>query len=110
MHAARSIPTLHDTHPCKNLHGHTFKLVIEIDGAINENGFVMDFYDLDKIFKNIILDEIDHKNLNSINGLENPSSEHLAVWIWQKLIPHVPNLHQITVSEDHGTGVRYKGK
>ena len=53
IHAARSIPTLKDDHICKNLHGHTFKIAIEIDGDINEVGFVMDFYYLDIIVKDV---------------------------------------------------------
>ena len=110
IHAARSIPTLKDDHICKNLHGHTFKIAIEIDGDINEVGFVMDFYDLDIIVKDVIVNKIDHKNLNSITGLANPSSEYLSIWIWDKLLPHVPGLYQVTVSEDNGTGVKYKGK
>ena len=109
IHAARYIPTLNDIHPCKKMHGHTFKIIIELDGPINNDGFVMDFYDLDKIVKDKVISKIDHKVLNDISGLKNPSSEHLAVWVWEQLIIELDYLHQVTISEDHGTGIKYLG-
>ena len=111
IHSARFIPTLDSNHPCKKMHGHTFKIIIELDAPINEKtGFVMDFYDLDLIVNNKIIKKIDHKVLNDIKGLENPSSEHLSVWIWNKLIDSTPELSQVTISENHGTGIKYLGK
>ena len=111
IHSARFIPTLDTDHPCSKMHGHTFKIIIELDGSIDKNtGFLMDFYDLDLIVNDKIIQKIDHKVLNDINGLENPSSEHLSIWIWNKLIDSIPILSQITVSEDHGTGIKYSGK
>ena len=53
---------------------------------------------------------IDHKYLNKIKGLENPTSEHLCLWIWENLKPHISGLIKIKLSEDHGTGIVYKGK
>ena len=58
---------------------------------------------------NHIIKFIDHKILNEIDGLSNPSSEYLAIWIWEKLKPHLPLLSTITISEEHGTGMIYKG-
>ena len=111
LHAARFIPTLDTAHPCSKMHGHTFKIIVEIDGSINERtGFVMDFYDLDTIVDNKIIKQIDHKILNDIDALENPSSEHLAIWIWNELIDSIPILSEITISEEHGTGIKYSGK
>lgn len=68
----------------------------------------MDFYDVDKIFNKNIHSIIDHKILNDIEGLENPTSEILAAWIWHKLKNHIPLLEKIKVSEDFGTGIIYK--
>ena len=108
MHSARFIPTLPDKHPCSKMHGHTFKIIVELDGPINKStGFVMDFYDLDSIVSENVLSHLDHKILNDIEGLENPSSEYLAQWIWKRLIDTVPMLSQITVSEEHGTGIKF---
>ena len=109
VHSARFIPTLDSSHICSQMHGHTFKIIIEIDGPIDKKtGFVMDFYDLDLIIDNKIIKRIDHKVLNDIKGLSNPTSEHLAKWIWNELILHLPILYKIEVSEDHGTGIIYK--
>ena len=111
MHSARFIPTLPDTHPCSKMHGHTFKIIIELDGPIDiSTGFIMDFYDIDSIVNKNIINVLDHKILNEIDGLNNPSSEHLSIWIWNKLSPFIPMLSQVTISEDHGTGIKYSGK
>ena len=111
FHAARFIPTLQETHPCSKMHGHTFKLIVEIDGKINPSiGFVMDFYDIDKIVNSKIIKNIDHKILNEVAGLENPSSEYLSIWVWDNLINSLPILSKVTISEEHGTGMEYTGK
>tara|TARA_B100000686_G_C15798334_1_gene483034 strand:+ start:93 stop:449 length:357 start_codon:yes stop_codon:yes gene_type:complete len=109
-HCARYIPTLEDSHICKEMHGHTFNIVVFLDGPINsKTGFVMDFFDLDKIVNKEVISIIDHKVLNDINGLTNPSSEHLAVFVWEKLKNKLSNLSKISISEDHGTGIEYSG-
>jgi len=111
FHAARSLPNLEESHICKQLHGHTFNITIYVKGEIKDKtGFVVDFFDIDKIFNKKIMPLIDHKNLNSIDGLENPTSENLCIWIWNKLINHIPNMLKIKLSEDHGTGIIYEGK
>tara|TARA_B100000959_G_scaffold273462_1_gene324032 strand:- start:715 stop:1110 length:396 start_codon:yes stop_codon:yes gene_type:complete len=111
IHAARFIPTLNSSHPCSKMHGHTFKIIVELDGLIDKKtGFLMDFYDLDIIVENEIIKKIDHKILNDIDGLENPSSENLSIWIWNQLIDHLPILAKITISEEDGTGIKYSGK
>ena len=110
VHAARFIPTLDSNHPCSKMHGHTFNIIVELDGPINEKtGFVMDFYDLDAIVNKKVIQYIDHKVLNEIDGLPNPSSEHLAVWIWSRLADDIAILSEITVSEEYGTGIKYSG-
>ena len=108
-HCARYIPNLDDSHICKQMHGHTFNITIYCKGEINEkDGFVIDFYDIDNLFNKYIHSKIDHKVLNDIKGLSNPTSEHLAKWIWNELIIHLPILYKVEVSEDHGTGIIYK--
>ena len=111
IHASRYLPKLDDEHICKNMHGHTFNITISCIGEINEkDGFVIDFYDIDKIFNKYIHAKIDHKVLNEVEGLNNPTSEFLAKWIWDNMVPHLPILSKITVSEDHGTGIIYHNK
>tara|TARA_Y100000588_G_C13759742_1_gene713485 strand:- start:127 stop:486 length:360 start_codon:yes stop_codon:yes gene_type:complete len=111
FHAARFLPNLDNTHICKKMHGHTFNITIHVKGKINTNdGFVMDFFDIDKILNKYVISIIDHKVLNDIDGLENPTSEHLSKWIWDKIINKIPTLSKVVLSEDHGTGIIYKGE
>ena len=108
--AARSLPDLPDGHPCKNIHGHSFKITITVTGSVDErSGFVMDFGDIDEIF-NPLLSKLDHSYLNDIEGLENPSSENLCLWIWERLVPSLPELSQIEIKETDSTGCVYKGE
>jgi len=109
IEAARSLPNLPDDHPCKNIHGHSFKIIITASGDIQNNtGFVMDFEDLNQAF-HPIHQLLDHSYLNDIEGLENPSSEILCVWIWKKLSKTIPTLKQIEIKETDLTGCIYKG-
>ena len=102
IHASRFLPNLDNEHICKNMHGHTFNITVYISGKINKTtGFVIDFYDVDKIFNKIIHNKIDHKILNDVSGLENPTSEILCKWIWDNLSCHIKGLHKIKVSEDY---------
>ena len=110
FHAARYLPKLSEDHICKQMHGHTFNLTVYVEGKINTNGFVIDFFDIDKIVKKSIIDLIDHKVLNDLNNLTNPTSEYLCKWIWSKLENQLPGLIKVKLSEDHGTGIIYKGE
>jgi len=111
FHSARFLPNLNDEHICKQTHGHTFNLTIYVSGDINnKTGFIIDFFEIDKIFNKNIMPLIDHKLLNEINGLENPTSENLCVWIWNILKDKIKGLTKIKLSEDHGTGIVYEGK
>ena len=111
FHSARFLPNLDESHICKKMHGHTFNLTIYVTGKINNtNGFVMDFYDIDEIVNKKIISLIDHKVLNDIENLSNPTSEELSKWIWIKLKNHLNGLSKIVLSEDHGTGIIYKGE
>ena len=110
IEAARSLPNLPDGHPCKNIHGHSFKITITVTGNVdNKTGFVMDFGDIDETF-NPLLSKLDHSYLNDIEGLENPSSENLCQWIWERLAPSLPGLSQIDIKETDSTGCIYKGE
>ena len=111
IHASRFLPNLDDDHICKRMHGHTFNITVYVNGEIDKiTGFVMDFYDIDTLFNEKIHSKIDHKVLNDVEELDNPTSEHLAKWIWDNLINHISGLHKIEVSEDFGTGIIYQPK
>ena len=110
IEAARSLPNLADGHPCKNVHGHSFKITNTENGLVDSNsGFVMDFEDIDTAFKPI-QNQIDHAYLNDIAGLDNPSSENLCIWIWGKLQASLPELSQIEIKETNYTGCIYRGE
>ena len=110
IEAARSLPNLPDGHPCKNIHGHSFKITITVTGNVdNKTGFVMDFGDIDETF-NPLLSKLDHSYLNDIEGLENPSSENVCQWIWERFAPSLPGLSKIDIKETESTGCIYKGE
>jgi 6-pyruvoyltetrahydropterin/6-carboxytetrahydropterin synthase len=84
--SAHRLPMVPETHRCRNLHGHNYKVEIVIDGLLNNDGMVIDFFDLDHLMIPI-LNKIDHQYLNDILGLENPTAENISLWIFEKLLP-----------------------
>jgi 6-pyruvoyltetrahydropterin/6-carboxytetrahydropterin synthase len=109
LEAARRLPGLPESHPCHRLHGHSFRVEVFVSGEVNSaTGWVMDFADLDAAFEPI-RNQLDHRYLNDIPGLENPTSEQLAQWIWQRLKPVVSGLSKIVVMETHRSGCVYNG-
>jgi len=93
--AAHLLPNVPKGHKCARLHGHSFKVRVAVSGDIGvESGWIMDFTDIKTAFKPIE-QELDHYYLNDIPGLENPTSEVLAKWIWAKLKPVLPQLSRL---------------
>ena len=108
--AARKLTKIAPGHICANLHGHTFKITIKIEGPLNkENDFVIDFFDIDKIFNHSVFDCLDHKCLNDIDGLDSPTTENLSIWIWNHLVKDLPLLIEVSVFENDLYGCTYKG-
>lgn len=109
IEAARRLPNLPEPHPCARVHGHSFRIEIHVCGPIDpDTGWVMDFADLDGAFAPV-KEQLDHRYLNDIPGLENPTSERLAQWLWQKLKAAVPGLSKIVVQETAQSGCVYRG-
>ena len=109
IEAAHRLPHVPAGHKCSRLHGHSFRIAIHVEGSVdNQQGWVMDFADLKKAFQPLY-DQLDHNYLNEINGLENPTSENLARWIWDHLKPTLPTLSQITIRETCTSGCLYRG-
>lgn len=107
--SAHSLPNVPDGHKCKEIHGHTYKLTVFIEGELDkELGWVMDFKDLKDVVKPVI-NSIDHKYLNEIPGLENPTCEIIAEWIWNKIKPGIPLLKKIQLDETPTSGAVYEG-
>jgi 6-pyruvoyltetrahydropterin/6-carboxytetrahydropterin synthase len=108
--AAHRLPAVPEDHKCTRLHGHSFRVEIHIRGAVSrQTGWVMDFAEIAAAFQPLI-DCLDHKYLNDIEGLENPTSENLARWIWQRLQPELPQLAKIVIQESSESGCIYRGE
>ena len=108
--AAHRLPNVPEGHKCRRLHGHSFRVEIHVRGEVDpETGWVMDFADLKRAFQPLY-DQLDHNYLNEIEGLENPTSEVLARWVWQRLRPSLPGLSQVLVRETCTSGCIYRGE
>jgi 6-pyruvoyltetrahydropterin/6-carboxytetrahydropterin synthase len=107
--AAHLLPNVPPEHKCRRLHGHSYRVAVHVAGSVSEpSGWVVDFADIDAAFAPI-MDRLDHHYLNEIDGLENPTSENLAVWIWERLAPTLPGLCRIVVRETCDSGCVYSG-
>jgi 6-pyruvoyltetrahydropterin/6-carboxytetrahydropterin synthase len=109
LEAARRLPNLPAEHPCARVHGHSFGIDIHVAGPLDPVlGWVVDFADIQAAWRPIHA-SLDHRNLNDIPGLENPTSEHLAIWIWNRLRPALPGLIKVVVMETRDSGCVYRG-
>ena len=109
IEAAHRLPNVPEGHKCSRLHGHSFQVRIVVSGSPGkESGWIMDFSDIKTLFKPIY-DQLDHNYLNDIDGLENPTSENLSLWIWNKLKPSLPQLSRIEIKETCTSGCTYAG-
>lgn len=109
IEAAHRLPNLPESHKCYRLHGHSFKIEVHVTGEVDQNtGWIMDFADISTAFKPLF-ERLDHHYLNEIEGLENPTSENLARWIWRQLKPALPLLSSVVVQETCTAGCIYEG-
>jgi 6-pyruvoyltetrahydropterin/6-carboxytetrahydropterin synthase len=108
--AAHFLPNVPDGHKCRRLHGHSFRVRLVVRGPVDPHtGWLMDFSDIKAAWKP--LDTVlDHYCLNDIPGLENPTSEVLAKWIWDRLQPSLPQLSAVHVLETCTSGCVYRGE
>jgi 6-pyruvoyltetrahydropterin/6-carboxytetrahydropterin synthase len=107
--AAHRLPNAGTGHKCARLHGHSFKVELHVRGPVDEQkGWIVDFADIKVAFRPF-LDELDHNYLNDLPGLENPTSENLARWIWERVVPRLPQLSKIVVRETCTSGCVYQG-
>lgn len=109
IEAAHWLPNVPQGHKCARLHGHSFRIEIYVSGEPGEHsGWIMDFADLRAAFQPLF-DQLDHHCLNEIDGLENPTSENLARWIWHRLEPALEGLSKVMVCETCNAGCVYSG-
>jgi 6-pyruvoyltetrahydropterin/6-carboxytetrahydropterin synthase len=107
--AAHWLPTFTEGHKCRRMHGHSFEVDVAVSGSVDpERGYLIDYGDIAAAWASLDA-KLDHRLLNEIEGLENPTSEMLAVWIWERLKPSLPMLESITVHETCTSSCVYRG-
>lgn len=107
--AAHFLPHVPDTHRCRRMHGHSYKVELTLEGPVDPHtGFVADFFDIEAVFAPLLA-RLDHYCLNEVEGLENPTAEHIAVWIWARLKPDLPLLAGVRVYETPLSFAEYTG-
>ncbi len=107
--SAHFLPLSPEGHKCRRLHGHTFHIGLHVGGPVDpERGWILAFADIEAAF-DPLHEALDHRLLNDVEGLENPTSEHLAVWIWDRLTPSLPGLTRVVVKETCNSGCIYEG-
>ena len=105
--AAHQLPR----HPgkCRNLHGHSYRLIVAVDRPVDpDSGLAIDFSDLKRVVKQVVVDPLDHSYVNEI--IENPTAEVMAVWIWKRLAEALPGLTEIELFETRNCSVVYRGE
>lgn len=109
VEAAHKLPRLPEGHKCRRLHGHSFRIDVYVRGSVDDDrGWVQDFGDISAAFRPIF-DDLDHHYLNEVPGLENPTSERLAQYVWRRLKGAVPGLCRVMIHETCTAGCVYEG-
>src|SRR5438093_7678976 len=109
--AAHRLPNVPADHKCHRMHGHSFRVEITLAGELDPNsGWLLDFGTMDARVEPIIRRELDHRTLNDVPGLENPTSERLCAWRWGRLGPDLPGLTAVTVHETCTARCTYRGQ
>lgn len=107
IESARFLPNLPKNHPCSNVHGHSFKIILKLVGDLDPKiGWVLDYHKISELMSPL-LKILDHRMLNEIEGLENPTSELLAKWIFDRALASIPVLKTVTVQETENTECTY---
>lgn len=108
--AAHYLPNVPEGHKCRRMHGHSFKFEVHLKGNVDpDTGWLMDFGDVSRVIKPMIENYLDHYLLNDIEGLSNPTSEQLCIWLWNRIKPDLPMLTEIVVHETCTARCHYKG-
>jgi 6-pyruvoyltetrahydropterin/6-carboxytetrahydropterin synthase len=108
--AAHRLPHVPPGHKCGRLHGHSYRVGVHVEGPVGEEtGWVRDFAELSGAIQPLLV-QLDHNYLNEVEGLDNPTSEVVARWIWDRLQIEVPDLSQVVVHETCTSGCIYRGE
>jgi len=107
--AAHRLPNVAPGHRCYRMHGHSYRVEATLVGSTDPiTGFVVDFFDIQQGLAHLIA-RLDHQCLNEIEGLENPTAENIAIWIWQRAKPGLAQLAAISIYETSDSWVEYDG-
>jgi 6-pyruvoyltetrahydropterin/6-carboxytetrahydropterin synthase len=107
--AAHRLPNVPAAHRCHRMHGHSYRVELRLEGPVErDSGFVIDFFDVEGAFAPL-LRQLDHHCLNDIEGLSNPTAENIAVWIWDRVRPTLPQLAAVVVYETANCWAEYNG-
>jgi 6-pyruvoyltetrahydropterin/6-carboxytetrahydropterin synthase len=107
--AAHFLPSFPEGHKCRRMHGHSFRIDIVVEGPLDPaRGYLVDYGDIKRAVAPLH-DELDHRLLNDLPGLANPTSEMLAVWVWDRLHPVLPMLAEVIVHETCTSRCEYRG-
>ncbi|TAK84794.1 MAG: 6-pyruvoyl tetrahydropterin synthase [Betaproteobacteria bacterium] len=107
--SAHRLPNVPAGHKCGRMHGHGFEVIIHANQAIGSREISIDYDHIDKLWAPIFA-ELNCACLNDIKGLENPTSELISSWIWNRLRPRLPELTWVTVYETATCGAHFDGK
>jgi queuosine biosynthesis protein QueD len=108
--AAHRLPMVPADHKCARMHGHSFRVEVAVSGEVDpRTGWLVDFGDITAVVEPLLKAELDHRTLNDVPGLENPTSENLCRWIWTRLQPRFAGLTAVTVHETCTARCTYRG-
>jgi 6-pyruvoyltetrahydropterin/6-carboxytetrahydropterin synthase len=108
--AAHRLPNVPPAHRCYRMHGHSYRAEMTLAGTIDPHtGFVVDFFEIENALADLI-GQLDHHCLNEIAGLENPTSENIAIWLWDRAKSQLPHLCSIRIYETADSWVEYDGR
>ncbi len=109
IEASHQLPHAPATSVCRRLHGHSWKVEVRVCGPVDpETGWLIDYHEIEAAWQPLH-EALDHRHLNDVEGLENPTSENLAIWIWGRLGPTLPQLCRVTVHETCTARCEYFG-
>jgi 6-pyruvoyltetrahydropterin/6-carboxytetrahydropterin synthase len=110
LESAHRLPNVPPGHKCARVHGHSFRVELHVSGPLDPQlGWVMDFAEIKQAFEPLF-QRLDHRYLNDVPGLENPTSEVLARYIWRELQPALPQLSRVVVHETCTSGASFAGQ
>ena len=109
--AAHRLPQVPPDHKCFRMHGHSFRIEVCVAGEVDARmGWLVDYADITAAVEPLLKAELDHRSLNDVPGLENPTSEMLSGWLWDRIKPRLPGLVSLTVNETCTARCTFRGE